>query len=464
MMFKDAILNDLAESANVAQFVSFDPKVIQRFCRITGVPVNHTFASPIEAVEALLSNSPDKTVNVRSFRPDQAQGNPFFYGLNNTSEVIAHIMRLAKADFYTIVNETVDINDGGVSGVLQDGCIEFAPGVVPRFVEKHGDDQVPAMPRHLAEEMLKIVYGFAPDLGKYDDTNYRVEFSIHPGVRGYKRERTIIWEEERLETVPIEPYFVWPNPFSRLIGDKTYGLLLGCLLGAPVPRTTVFPRSPQICPFTFGFPTGATKRWTRTCPRQQEPGRFSTLRTWTDPFALMQKEDPQNQFLSACLVQDEVYSLFSGALITDVKHQPIIEGVQGFGDEFMLGKYEPALEIPQYILDDVRKLHTYLSEKLLSDIRFEWAHDGQQVWLLQLHKGTTESHGRIIVPGMPEEWVDFEVTLGLPMLHRVILQAKQNKLGIRVIGNVGMSSHIADLLRKSKIPSTMNAPTHSSNH
>lgn len=460
-MFKDEILDRLAEIANVAQFVSFGPDGSQRFCRIAGHAQNHSFAHAHEAVAALLAQSPDKTVNVRSFRPDQPQGNEFIYGIGVISEVLDHIQRLTRTGLHVIVNETIDIDDGGVSGVLQDGCLEFAPGVVPRFVEKHGADPVPALPRKLACTMLETVYGVCPDFGRYCDANYRVEFSIHPGARGYKRERTIIWEEEYLVTDPINPYYVWPNPFSRLLGDKAYGLLLGWLLKAPVPRCTVFPRESRLSPFTFGTPTGSGVRWTRTCPRQQEPGKFSTVRTWVDPYALMEQEDPEHIYLSSCIVQDEVRALYSGALIVNALHQPIIEGVKGFGDAFMLGEQQPEHKIPQHIIDDIHKLYAHLSNQIQDAIRFEWAHDGYQIWLLQLHKGQTESRERIIVPGAMHRWIDFYVSHGLQALQGTILDAQRQNCGIRIVGNVGMSSHIADVLRKARVPSELVSPEES---
>lgn len=466
-MFKDAILDSLAVLGNVAQFVSFGPDGVQRFCRIAGHPANHVFASAEEAVAALLAMSPEGTVNVRSFRPERAQGNPFIYGLGTLADVLASVRQLTQDGFHVIVNETVDVNDGGVSGVLQHNCMEFAPGVVPRFVEKSGVDPVPALPRDLAEKMLETVYGFCPDLARYPKGNecdkergaevgdYRVEFSMHPSARGFRHERTIIWEEERLEKTPITPFYAWPNPFSRLLGDKAYGLLLGWLLGAPVPRCTVFPRDVKVSPFTFGTPTGTGARWTRTCPKQQEPGRFSTLRSWVDPFALMQQEDPENLYLASCLVQDEVRAQFSGALITSAENMPIIEGIHGFGDDFMLGIDQPKSVLPQNVLHDVQTLYASLCEKLHGAVRFEWAHDGRQLWLLQLHKGSTNSCGRIIVPGTPAIWMDFQVAQGLQALHQLVATAKQRGNGIRVMGNVGMSSHMADILRKAQVPSEL---------
>jgi hypothetical protein len=40
-MFKDQILSNLAERANIAQFVSFSPEGTQRYSRVSGYDANH---------------------------------------------------------------------------------------------------------------------------------------------------------------------------------------------------------------------------------------------------------------------------------------------------------------------------------------------------------------------------------------------------------------------------------------
>ena len=56
-----------------------------------------------------------------------------------------------------IVNESVDVNDGGVSGVSQGGLCEFAPGKTPRCVEE--EEEVAALPVDLALSVFQRVYG-----------------------------------------------------------------------------------------------------------------------------------------------------------------------------------------------------------------------------------------------------------------------------------------------------------------
>jgi hypothetical protein len=82
-----------------------------------------------------------------------------------------------------------------------------------------------------------------------------------------------------------------------MIGDKAFGLLMADRLGAHVPRTLVVAR--RIAPFTFGRETGSTEIWTRTCPVEPHPGLYTTLKGWTDPFALLQAEDPEGRVLAS---------------------------------------------------------------------------------------------------------------------------------------------------------------------
>src|SRR6266511_3353450 len=88
---KDEVLDQLAEAANVAQFVSFAPgdQLIQRFCRLHGRPPNQPFTTPEEAVEALLRTSESGSVNVRSFHGGDSKGGPFKYGLHDCEEALA---------------------------------------------------------------------------------------------------------------------------------------------------------------------------------------------------------------------------------------------------------------------------------------------------------------------------------------------------------------------------------------
>lgn len=119
VLHKDEILNALAATANVAQFVGFRPNgkgsLTQSYSRVSGFDANHLFLSAREAVDALLEHSSDKMVNVRSYEPSSPRSREFVYGLKDVEEVLAVLERLAALELHLIVKETIDIHDGGTS-------------------------------------------------------------------------------------------------------------------------------------------------------------------------------------------------------------------------------------------------------------------------------------------------------------------------------------------------------------
>src|SRR5581483_8106024 len=238
MHFKDEILNSLADKANVAQFVSFSPSLEMRFSRVFGEMPNLQFTNLDTAIKVLLSRATERSVNVRSFDPASPKSREFLYGLRTECDVSSAVRRLAANGLYTIINETISIDDGGVSGVVLGDVIEFAPGDTPRCVEKPG---TASLPRDIGLKFLKIVYGFEPALNFRRST--RVEFSIHPLRCGVRHDHTIIWQLEDVGESAAVANVRWPNRFSQLIGDKVYGLLVAYLYELNVPETTVVCRS-----------------------------------------------------------------------------------------------------------------------------------------------------------------------------------------------------------------------------
>ncbi|AUW47195.1 hypothetical protein [Rhizobium leguminosarum] len=448
-LHKDEILNSLASTANVAQFVSFRPdshsSLIQSFCRILGHDENHRFTSVREAVTALLEGSSDKMVNVRSYEPNSPRSREFVYGLQHVEEVLGVLQRLAADNLHLIVNETIDINDGGVSGVVQGQLIEFAPDDTPRCVEKPG---AASLPFALGAKLLETVYRFPPDLNF--PANTRVEFSIHPKPRGYHGRHTIIWELERDAPSFLPAAITWPNRFSRHLGDKAFGLLVAESLGVPVPKTTVIGR--RTAPFTFGRETGSSEVWTRTAPTEPQPGLYTTVKGWLDPFTLLTNEDSSGQEIRSVLCQSAVRARFSGAAVTGPRDQVIIEGRRGEGDQFMLGLQFPE-SLPPFVLENVRATYAVLASRL-GPVRFEWVHDGDVVWIVQLHCGATGTMADVIVPGLADNWIEFETSTGLEAL-RTLLASLPAHHGIVVVGRVGLTSHVADLLRKAKVPAKL---------
>ncbi|WP_174291166.1 hypothetical protein [Sphingomonas bacterium] len=441
---KDRSLDELAEVGNVAQFVSFEPGRAgpeQAYLRIRGLQPNQRFDEPVQALAHLLSRSSDRSVNVRSYTPESPRSREFVYGLTDLDAIVTTVNRLSAEGLHTIANETVDVADGGVSGVAQGGVLEFAPDDTPRCVEKPG---VASLPLDLGMRLLETVYGFAPDLGP---SGGRVEFSIHPRPRGWRQTHTLLWEHEDDDGPSAIPSLGWPNRFSRHLGDKAYGLLMTHLAGMPVPRTTVVAR--RVAPFTFGQDTGSRETWIRTCPTEQQPGLFTTHRGWLDPFGLMADEDPDGNMIASVLAQAGVQARHSGASLVDVNGRAVIEGVAGSGDLFMLGRRSPE-DLPIQVIEDVRAAMDRLAETF-GPVRTEWVHDGTAAWIVQTHQGATQSSSQILVPGERERWVGFPVSLGIEEL-RALLHGIDADAGVQLLGEVGMTSHIADLVRKAGVP------------
>jgi hypothetical protein len=442
--YKDAILDDLARRHNVAQFVSFGPvaSLDTRYCRIQGDPDP---ASAAEAVKLLLERSTEGSVNIRTFDPFEPKSRDFIYGLDNVDDVLGHLSRFAGEGLHTIVNETVDIHDGGVSGVVFGGICELSPDDTPRAVEKGGTLSLSA---EATERLLGIVYGFRPGLTGFP-ANTRVEFSIHPLRRGLRNEHLIVWEAETLEQPRLTARTIWPNNFSRLVGDKVFGLLTAHLLGLPVPATTVLTR--RLAPFSFGVRTGTGETWIRTAPREPVPGFFTTRKGWLDPVALWDAEDPQGTTIAAVLAQEGVDSKYSGALLADADGALTIEGVRGEGDDFMLGLESP-VDLPREVVAGVEQLFETAS-RVLGPVRMEWAFDGETFWVLQMHGGASATTGSVVFPGEADRFHEFRVEEGIAALRSLVRRVEGTGAGIVLVGNVGVTSHLGDILRRSRIPS-----------
>ena len=447
--FKDEILDQLAARANIAQFVSFDPALNQRFSRVFGYPPNHNFGSVRAALDALLEKASEGSINIRSFEPRNPKSRQFKYGIRTPAQAQAELVQLAGEGLYTIVNETIDVRDGGVSGVALGNVLEFAPGDTPRAVEKPG---IASFPRQVGLRVLETVYGFAPALDYPNST--RVEFSVHPLRRGVRNEHTIIWELEEIGHTEITDRLSWPNEFSKFIGDKAFGLLVAHLLGLPVPRTTVIGRNVQ--PFSFGISTQTAETWIRTCPVVQMPGKFTTRRGWIDPYDLMVREDPNGDAIASVLAQEGVAATYSGAVISATPTNGdspslIIEGTSGFGDEFMVG-LKAKVELPAGILDRVRSLYEHAAS-LIGPVRMEWVSDSDRIWVVQFHRGASVSYGHTIVPGNASKYHRFEAKLGLEALRNLVQELRSTDEGIALVGDVGITSHFGDVLRRAQIPS-----------
>ncbi len=442
--FKDAVLDSLSNYGNVAQFVSFSPNLEIRYSRIAGHSPNATFASLGEAIEALLRAAPEGSVNVRSYHPDSPKSREFVYGLRSVQDIAAAIHRLSDQGLNTIANETVDVNDGGVSGVVLGEVIEFAPRDTPRCVEKPG---TVSLPRTVGLSMLQHVYGLAPT---FPSGRWRIEFSVHPIARGYRQGHTILWEAEPEGASQYAAHVRWPNHFSRFLGDKAFGLLLADSFGFPVPSTVVVSRN--VRPFAFGRNTGTGQSWTRTCPPEPVPGKFTTVRGWTDPFKLLAQEDPEGKHLASVISQEEVRAAFSGASIANQQEVAVVEGVEGFGSDFMLGR-QAAQALPPATIAAVHALMENLVQAVGGTLKVEWAYDEEMVWILQMQQIEYPNTGMTIVPGDPFHFRRVSVSDGIEQFRIAVAEAKASGEGIIVVGSIGITSHFGDILRRSRVPS-----------
>ena len=454
MQFKDEILYRIVErGGNAAQFISFAPNGAQRFVCIRGVAPSRRFSSVEEAVTTILQTGVSY-INIRSFLPEKPDGNPFFMGrmgFETPEKITAKVQELITQGFYVVVNEEIDVDDGGFSGVLLGNVAEFATRDIPRCVEK---PDCAMLPRLTMLNFARIIYGHRINIPYGRD--YRVEFSVHPGPVGYARQHQIIWQIEQTEygyKIP-EPKPHWPNRVSEDMGDKAYGLLIAHLYGFLVPRTKVVGRI--IPPFEFGEETRSPEScWRRTCPKVQHPGLFATKHGQIDPFALMQKEDPNGTQIAAIIFQDDVEATYSGAAITNAAGEAIIEGKMGHGDDFMVGAGIPDTNLPDYVKDAVHNVWEKACA-MFGPVRFEWCYDKTgALWIVQFHVGQSASIGSVIYPGEPQRFKVFKVSRGLEALRLLIERAQQEKFGIVLRGKVGITSHFGDVLRRNQIPSRL---------
>ena len=449
-MLKDEKLSFIYNTGNnIARFLSISPEN-----KIRHINIDDKYVSKgdiREDILNLISISSGNSVNIRSFSEDSVKGNAFIYGKTacDIDEIMDIISKNCKDGKYSIINETIDVNDGGVSGVIMGNMIEFSPNDTPRCVEKAG---VCRLPLNLGIDILNKVYGFFPE--HTFGHNYRIEFSIHPHREGVRNSHTIIWEYEEIKDIKFDVKVEYPNNFSKFIGDKTFGLLVADFFNFRVPYTGVLCRN--VAPFSFGKPTGLNEKWIRTAPAVKESGKFFTGDTWQDPFELMAKEEAKGDSslknISSILYQNAVSSVYSGGAIVTAD-ELLIEGVSGKGDNFMLGENADELSC------DVRKtveleLKRFMElNSVLGDVSCEWVYDGTYVWIVQLNQLRHASSKNVLVEGNPEKYISFDVSIGLEALRKLALEIQGKNIGIKLIGNVGVTSHFGDVLRQHDIPS-----------
>jgi hypothetical protein len=453
-LYKDEVLDHLARTANVAQFVSFGPgSPSQRYCRIRGFSANQHLGTLESAVASALAHAPEGAVNIRSFDPRRPEGNPFLKRLTTVDDVACAVRNLAGAGLYTIVNEVIDESDGGVSGVAYRGLLEFAPGATPRCVDDV-DIETATLPFEQGMAVLRAVYGFEPDLRGREGA--RVEFSIHPAQRGWRAEHTVLWQSEQRPAPELKADIRWPNRFSRLIGDKAYGLAVAAAAGLPVPRTIVFAR--HLFPFEVGSPTGSGVLWTRTCPEIKAPGLYPSAPEWRDPLAVLLRPEvlgpiaPQNEDappLASVLVQEGVAAMYSGTAAFNGSTAPAIAGVRGRGDSFMLGD-AGAESLPESVTQSVLELYGRVWATFGPHL-LEWVFDGLEAWIVQLSlsRDTAVYSGA----GDANDWEEFRFEKGsLELFRSAVSSLRGTGKGIVVLGNVSALSHAGEIAEQYGVP------------
>jgi len=182
------------------------------------------------------------------------------------------------------------------------------------------------------------------------------------------------------------------------------------------------------------------------------PGKFVTLRGWTDPFKLLIQEDPDGKELASVLSQEGVRAAFSGASISTGEHEAIVEGVEGIGSEFMLGQKAAQL-LPATTIAAVRQLMDNLVRVVGGTLKIEWAYDEDIIWILQMQQLEHPVHDAVIVPGEATRFRRFDVADGIDRFRDFVADAKAAGDGIVLVGSVGITSHFGDILRRSGIPS-----------
>ena len=112
--------------------------------------------------------------------------------------------------------------------------------------------------------------------------------------------------------------------------------------------------------------------------------------------------------------------------------------------------------LPINVINSVTALYKQAFEKL-GPVRMEWVADDHQTWVVQFHRGGTQSFGRTIYPGSPRRYIDFDVNSGLEALRAAVAQAQETGAGIVLRGDVGITSHLGDILRSAEVPSRIEA-------
>jgi hypothetical protein len=145
------------------------------------------------------------------------------------------------------------------------------------------------------------------------------------------------------------------------------------------------------------------------------------------------------------------HALWSGAAFPGDDGGLLVEGVAGFGDDFMLARAARTL-LPEHVLRDIGRIGARAAAAF-GPVRLEWAHDGDDAWVLQLHlvpwRQRTPSPS---IPASPRAGTASTRRRGWSGCGSGSPRAAATR-GVEVAGDVGVTSHAGDLLRRAAIPS-----------
>ncbi len=139
----------------------------------------------------------------------------------------------------------------------------------------------------------------------------------------------------------------------------------------------------------------------------------------------------------------------SGAVIVTADDRLVIEGKSGEGEALMRGQARPE-KLPNQVVRDIEALYRQAHDAL-GPVRFEWVHDGQRAWIVQLHRGAVQSTNKMLVPGQAVRWRKFDVADGLERLREALGTIEPGE-GLLLSGAVGLTSHVADVIRRAGVP------------
>jgi hypothetical protein len=111
-------------------------------------------------------------------------------------------------------------------------------------------------------------------------------------------------------------------------------------------------------------------------------------------------------------------------------------------------------KLPSELIWMLEQLHS-AAAAVCGSIRMEWAFDGTGIWVLQLQQVAAVSSGTTIVPGKVDHELEFDVAEGLDQLRQLVARINTITTGIKLIGKVGLTSHVADVLRRNHVSSRM---------